>query len=277
MRHRPLHLDLHSVLFAPSAEDADLLTAELWERGTAGLMEEGSLIRAFFEDEVDYSDLLRMYPVLEMRVEDPVATGAAKEDCDPVFVGEKFFIVPAGSTLPTPEGRYRLTIDDTMAFGTGRHESTQLMLSAMEQILKPGASVLDVGTGTGILSQAAEMLGATRIVSCDLFAYGLRRGRRGYRHTFVGSADALMDEIADITLANITPRVLDALAYDLKRVTAAGGRVLISGFLRNAEPTCFKPEAEWELNGWLCWLCQRDGIEADERRGEIIIHDQNWW
>jgi ribosomal protein L11 methylase PrmA len=137
--------------------------------------------------------------------------------------------------------------------------------------------VLDVGTGTEILSQAAEMLGAARVVSCDLFWYGLRSGSREFRHTFVGSADAVREGMAELTLANITPRVLDAIAYDLKRVTATGGKVLISGFLGDAEPKRFRPTRIWELNGWLCWLCERDGIDADNGRGEIIMHDQNWW
>jgi ribosomal protein L11 methylase PrmA len=270
-------LDLHSVLFAPRAEQVDMLAADLYERGTVGLSEEDALLRAFFEDDADYSDLLPRYPVLEMRREDVNTAPAEYQPCDPIFAGEKFFIVPAASTEPTPPGCYRLTIHETAAFGTGRHETTQLMLAALENTLQRAQRVLDVGAGSGILSDAARLLGAARVWSCDIYDTGLRTEGRDLRSIFIGSVDAVADAAVDLTLANITPRVLDAIAHDLKRVTAPGGRILISGFLSDAVPSRFKPLRSWEQDGWLCWLCDRDGIEAGEAPRGIVVHEQNWW
>lgn len=258
-------------------ENVELLTAELYERGTAGIIEEANGIRAFFEDEADYSDLLSLYPVLEMRRESTTEVLPLDEDCDPVLAGEKYFIVPVMSKLPTPEGRYRLTINDTAAFGTGRHESTQLMLTALEQMNVRGKTVLDIGTGSGILARAAELLGAGQVWSCDIYEDSARSCREHYNvPVVVGSADAIRDGLADITLANISGRVVDLIAYELGRVSAEDGRILISGFVRGSEPRCFKPEMVWEQEEWLCWLCRKDEMKVGER-GEIAIHDQEWW
>jgi ribosomal protein L11 methylase PrmA len=83
--------------------------------------------------------------------------------------------------------------------------------------------------------------------------------------------------VADITLANISPRVLDAIAYDLKRVSARKGQVLVSGFLRGSEPKRFKPETVWEQEEWLCWLCRPENIDADRGDARVVIHSQEWW
>jgi ribosomal protein L11 methylase PrmA len=270
---------LHSVLFAPAAEEVDFLVAELHDRGTAGIIEEGSRIRAFFEDDCDYSDLLRTYSVLEMRLESTAAaTAAPSSDCDPILAGQQFFIVPPLSSHPTPPGRHRLTINDTAAFGTGRHETTQIMLAALEQCLRSGETVLDVGSGTGILSMAARLLGAKDVWSCDINEDAVIGAYRHFRLSgFVGSADSVRDCLADLVLANISARILDNIAYDLKRVTAPGGRLLISGFLRGSEPVRYKPEGEWEQDGWLCWLCRPETINARGREDQINVHPQQWW
>jgi ribosomal protein L11 methyltransferase len=270
-------LDLYSVLFAPDPDRRELLSAELYALGTAGILEEGAHMRAFFEDENDCTGLFAAFPALEMRREETPAARHPTEEGEPICVGDKFFVVGSGSTEPTPQGRLRLPINDAPGFGSGRHETTQLMLRALEHLLAGGETVLDVGTGTGILAGAAQLLGAPQVWCCDIYEDGVRNAMRHFGvQGFAGSADAIRDRLASVTLANITPQILDAIAYDLKRVTAPGGRVIISGFLRGGEPRRFVPDTAWEQDGWLCWSCRPEKIEAHPAQG-VVIHSQEWW
>jgi len=96
----------------------------------------------------------------------------------------------------------------------------------MEDLLRPGMSVLDVGTGQGILARAARLLGAGRVVACDIDPIAVGIAGEG----FVGSVDAVASESADLVLANISPEAIAALAGDLLRVRCPGGVLLASGF-----------------------------------------------
>jgi ribosomal protein L11 methyltransferase len=149
-------------------------------------------------------------------------------------VGERFFLAPFWRDDPTPDGRVRITVNPGMAFGTGVHETTQLCLEALEKYLTPGMSVLDVGTGSGILAEAARLLGARFVYACDVDPVAVQIAG----NAFVGSVDAIADASADLVVANISPEAIVSLAPDLLRVLRRpGGVMLASGFERD--------EVEW--------------------------------
>src|SRR5579871_267501 len=146
-------------------EDLDALIAALAEAGTAGIVEGDGWVEAFFDD----ATAAREFG--EPRETAEVDWVAQTEDAwPPLLVGEKFFVVAPWRTEPTPPGRFRLEINPGTQCGTGQHPCTQLCLAAMERLIRPGDSVLDVGSGSGILSQAAMLLGAGRVVACDVDA-----------------------------------------------------------------------------------------------------------
>src|SRR6202142_2656523 len=145
----------------PQAQDE--LVAQLWEAGTLGLIEGDGCIEGFFEDA---AAARRFGEPQEAPARDWVQ--ATEEAWPPILVGEKLFVVAPWRTEPTPPGRFRLEINPGMQCGTGQHPCTQLCLAAMERVIRPGDSVLDVGSGSGILSQAAKLLGAGRVVACDV-------------------------------------------------------------------------------------------------------------
>ena len=198
--------------------------------------------------------------------------------CDPVLVGQKFFIAPSSVTLPTPPGRVRITIDTTISFGSGRHESTQLCMEALEQCLKPGDFVADIGCGSGILSAAASALGAGAVVSCDIHQGSIETTRRFVQTPiFVGSADCLRDATADIVLANLSLKIADIVAGDLQRITKPNGLVIISGFLHETPPKNFTAWKVLTKGEWGCWLCRREDIHSAEAACEPAAHSQQWW
>ena len=130
-------------------------------------------------------------------------------------------------------------IDPGMAFGTGHHETTRLCLEALQDRPIGGETVLDVGTGSGILGIAAAKLGAARVVgveidpaAADIAAENVRRnGLAGLVTILVGDSPLVFDGTADLVLANILPDVIIAMADALTAKTNPGGRLITSGIV----------------------------------------------
>jgi ribosomal protein L11 methyltransferase len=221
-------VDMFSLEIDCDPEDRDLLIAELWEQGSAGMVElSPQTVRSFFEDDVNRAVLLKLFPGARQReevVRDWVQS--SRELLQPMEVGRRFFLVPEWRDDPAPEGRFRITVNPGMAFGTGVHETTQMCMEALEDYLRPGMHVLDVGTGSGILAKAATLLGAGDVMACDTDPVAIEIAGAG----FVGSVDAVAGGAMDLVMANISPEAITALAGDLLRVRKAGGVLLASGF-----------------------------------------------
>jgi ribosomal protein L11 methyltransferase len=206
----------------------DLLIAELWELGSAGIVElSDTRVRAFFEAGADRAGLLARYASAAVREEENRDwVQEARDLLQPMEVGRRFFLVPEWRDDPTPPGRFRITVNPGLAFGTGVHETTRLCLEALEELVTPGIDVLDVGTGSGILAEAARLLGASRVIACDIDEEAVRIARQG----FIGSADAVRSAAVDLVVANISPEAIIALAPEFVRVLRAGGTLVASGF-----------------------------------------------
>jgi len=209
-------------------DDRDLLIAELWEQGSAGMVELSPVrVRAFFEDGIDRDQLLQLYPGSTWREEEQRDwVQSARDLLQPMEVGERFFLVPEWRDDPAPAGRFRITVNPGMAFGTGVHETTRLCIEALERFTQPGAAVLDVGTGSGILAEAAKLLGAGRVYACDTDPVAVEIAGIG----FVGSVNAIAAASMDVVVANISPEAIIQFAPDLLRVLRPGGTLLASGF-----------------------------------------------
>jgi len=214
----------------------DLLVAELWEEGSAGIADlDNGRLRAFFEDNADRDALLARFRAVSWKQEEPCDWVArSRANWEPLLVGERFFLIPEWRSDPAPAGRLTIAVNPGMAFGTGVHETTQLCIEALETYLHPGMSVLDVGTGSGILAKAAVLLGAAPVWACDIdpAAAGIARGNFG-PCVFHGSIDAVRSGCADLIAANLSPEAIELLAPDWMRGLRPGGTALVSGFERH--------------------------------------------
>ncbi len=141
------------------------------------------------------------------------------------------------SRVPDPD-RILITIEPSMGFGTGHHETTRLCLKLMQQLDFGGARVIDVGTGSGILALAAWKLGAARVTAVDCDPDALQNARdniarnRGSRIIQVLEADlsVLTADRVEIVLANLTAAVLQRHAAALWGLVDGEGTLVVSGF-----------------------------------------------
>ena len=209
-------------------DDQEFLTAELWEQGSVGIVELSTRrVRAFFDEDAGRDRLMGLYPGSTFRVEEQRDwVASARELLQPMEVGRRFFLVPEWRDDPAPTGRFRIAVNPGMAFGTGVHETTQLCIEVLEEFVRPGMTVLDVGTGSGILTTVARLLGADRTIACDTDPIAIEVAHQG----FVGSVNAVAPASCDLAVANISPEAIMALAPDLVRVLRPGGALVVSGF-----------------------------------------------
>lgn len=229
---------MHVLRLECRAAEKDRLIAELWERGTGGVIEEelpggGAALRAFFDEPFDAS---QWSPARWEAAEDRDWVEVAQSQWEPLLAGARFFLVPSWRADPTPPGRLRLEMRPGMACGTGWGPATQLALEAMESRIRPGMTVLDLGTGSGILAVAAALLGAGCIYACDIDFEAAAIARDRFRSEgvevglFAGSIRAIRTAAVDFVVANINAEALASLAPEIDRILKPGGGAALTGF-----------------------------------------------
>lgn len=171
-----------------------------------------------------------------------------------LFAGD-FWIVPSWLT-PPPEALKNpariLFVEPGMAFGTGTHETTRLAAGyVVEEMNRSGAkSVLDVGTGTGVLAIVARRLGATEVVGLDNDPEARRTARENLelnKEPTIEIPDLDVEQVTktyDVVIANIIDGVLTMLQHELTRCLKPGGRMILSGVLQEREAKFYTDFAE---------------------------------
>ena len=279
-------------LTLPASPDcSDGLTNFLWEQGALGVVEEEApgvppRLRAFFAESMsstrllaavqDYQASLRslgfaieshgteIAPLL-----DEAWASAWQQSFPAREVGRRLLVLPPWIEAPArPVGTERVTviIEPGRAFGTGHHGTTEGCLVLLEEALAaaPGAAVLDIGTGTGILAIAALKLGAPTVLAIDVdpdavSAAQVNGGRNGCAGLRVRLAEP--QEIPDrfpLVLANLLTHTHLALAPQYTRLVAPGGSLVLGGMLQDEDGRVsdalasagFTTRSRLALEGW---------------------------
>lgn len=255
-------------LECPAAE-RDFVSAELAEHAAIGIEEidqpDGRVVmRAWFEFAIE-TPALDAYSPRWSAAPEQDWEAISRAQWDTVEVGSRFFLVPEWRADAPPPGRVRLAMRPGRACGTGWAAPTQLALECMEGVVTPGCSVLDLGTGAGILAAGAHLLGAGRIFACDIdheatvVAQERFRDERIEVGAFTGSVRSVKSGSMDVVIANLNAVTLVNLAEEIRRALSPGGKAILSGFLerdlakvRRAWPCESEPR---EKDGWLALVC----------------------
>ncbi len=188
-------------------------------------------------------------------------------------------VIPAWLAPPLDPDILPIRLDPGPAFGTGAHPTTRLCLRAVERHLVPGASVIDLGTGTGILAIAAAKLGAAAVLAVDTHAESVRVARENAAANSVaqtvrveeGSLEGILSgewgrTQAPLVLANILAGVIvSLLEQGLGLTVAPGGLLVLSGML-STQTLDIRARLQWaaleqvaqeEDDEWVCILARR--------------------
>ena len=166
-----------------------------------------------------------------------------KQYFKPIPVGQKLLIRPTWEEVQDSGGRTVLDLDPGLAFGTGTHETTRLCMELLEQYVRPGMNVLDVGCGSGILSVAALLLGADKAVGVDIDELAVKTAVENaeinhVENRFTGICGNLTDQITgtyDIVVANIVADVIIMLTKDVEQFMKPDTVYLMSGIIDTRE------------------------------------------
>ena len=219
----------------------------LEDTDTAGLEKLKNLLKTMKEKDPDGH--LGALALTVAQLPDTDWSESWKDNYPPQVVGEKLVILPYWLADSDTEGRLPVILDPGLTFGTGAHPSTQMVLSAMEKAVFPGASCIDLGSGSGILSIAALRLGAKSAIGVDIDpkAEDIARENCGYNGFAAPEFTALTGNVLtdtplmsrltenryDVVLVNIVADVIVALSPVLPRLMDTQSKLICSGILDN--------------------------------------------
>jgi len=173
----------------------------------------------------------------------------------PIRIGKRVRIRPSWELVSTDPQDIDLIIDPKQAFGTGHHATTQLLTEWLEDMIQGGETLLDIGTGSGILAMVGIRLGARRALGLDCDAQAIECAKE-YAHTngfreeltfTVGTLEQCSPFPWDIVVANIDRRTLLETVGKLDQFIAKTGHLFLSGLLVDDRNEI---RAAFEENGW---------------------------
>lgn len=235
------------------------------EQGSSGIEEieddkDFSLLRAYFPDEARINGVIRainkylkslkgifpQFPSIESRIQflkEQDWSEGWKKNFKPIRVSSKLIILPPWIKIRLKKGEIPVVITPGMGFGTGTHSTTKLCIKAlMKRVKEKGGSVLDVGTGSGILSIVAARMGAGEVWGIDIDEKALELARENVEqnhltqviHLRKGGIGRIKREF-DLIVANIDLKTLWRLQNPIGNRLKSEGILILSGILQEDE------------------------------------------
>lgn len=224
----------------PEVEQSDSIAVVAYYPETVTMTEMKQTVR---ERLAQLAEFLELGPV-EVR-----STELAEEDWaenwkkyyEPARITHDLTIVPSWTDYEATSGEKIIRLDPGMAFGTGTHPTTKMSLFALEQVLRGGETVIDVGTGSGVLSIASSLLGAKEIFAYDLDEVAVRVAQENIElndhmdNIHVAAGDLLRGVAieADVIVANILADILIRLTENAYRLVKDEGYLIMSGIIKD--------------------------------------------
>ena len=258
-------------------EASDMLIALLSDTGFNGFEETENALFAYIE-EVAFNPEMLAAIADEQKVDYEIEIIAPQNwnalwesNFEPVIVAD-FCTIRAHFHDIAVSTAYDIVITPKMSFGTGHHATTQQMIMLMKSIHFSGKSVLDFGTGTGVLAILAEMLGSTDVLAIDNDKWSVENAKENIERNgckYISVQEASLGDISvaafDIILANINRHILLQYMTLLYSKLNFGGKILMSGLLIEdkdiildaASGAGFQFVKMTELNNWIALLFEK--------------------
>ena len=230
-----------------------------------------AILSTFEEKFADRDDIIYTVDFYEYDEED--YQNSWKKYLFPEKVSEKFVVKPTWREYTPEADELIIELDPGRAFGTGSHPTTSLCLKLMEENISEGDSVIDVGTGSGILMIAADRLGASEIYGTDIDELAVESAKENLELNKISEEKAKVykgDLISvvenkkfDVVVANILADVLLIILHDISKVVKPNGKIIFSGII---EDKCELLKREVESLGFTV-----EEIKADKEWRAMLI------
>ncbi len=254
----------------------DLIDEELLKKDRDSV-----IVHMYMSEEENIAQILHLVQDRMTREEVPFTIeteGLKQEDWEkgwkafyhPIEIGKRLAVVPSWEQYSTE--RVKITLDPGMAFGTGTHETTALCLNVLDNLVKGGETVLDIGTGSGILAIAAVKLGAKSALGVDIDPMCVRVANEnaainGVENEFsvkIGDLSKTVSGKFDIICANIVANAIKELAKFIPSLLKENGTFLASGIIdtrcdevvETLESVGLKINEVKHDGGWVAIICQ---------------------
>jgi ribosomal protein L11 methyltransferase len=220
-----------------------------------------NLVSALFDDDVEVANVMAQlqeqtklsglqYSTEVIHEQDWVR--ATQSQFEPIKITDTFWIVPTWHDAPNANA-INIVLDPGLAFGTGSHPTTHLCLEWLTKTVAPQSSVLDYGCGSGILAIAAKKLGAGQVVGTDIDEQAIQSSLYNAEQNQVAAvfyhASQYQTQTFDIVVANILSSALSVLAPALAASCKTGGKIALSGILKEQATDVAAIYAQWfEMN-----------------------------